>query len=67
MNVGELVDALMGMRDGQVDFEKEVIPADAPVMFTLSDGTMVSVTSVEYEPNPEIVFDGTLQLRGDYR
>jgi hypothetical protein len=67
MNVGELVDQLMGTTTtGEVDFEKEVISADATVAVILPDGTIVDIQKIEYESNEDGLIGGTLWLRGDY-
>lgn len=49
MNVGELVDDLMGVKDGVVDFEKEVISSEAPVVILTEQGAVFEVCKVEYE------------------
>jgi hypothetical protein len=59
VNVGELVDQLMGANDGEVDFEKDVIPEAAPVAILLKDGTILSLEKLEFVPDESFV-GGTL-------
>lgn len=66
MNVGELVDQLMGAEDGEVNFEKEIIPAEALVAVVLPDGTIITLNKIEYEPHKDAVLSGTLWLKGEY-
>lgn len=66
MNVGELVDQLMGTVNGEVDYEREVIPAEALVAVLLEDGTVITLNKVVYEPDDDAVQSGTLWLKGQY-
>jgi hypothetical protein len=63
MNVGQLVDQLMG---DEADFNGEVVSAEAAVAVLLPDGTIISLDKVEYEPHEDGTLGGTLWLRGDY-